>query len=630
MEGTALEYYNKAVAAYDRGAYEIAISEYERALEFEPDNIDILINLGAVCLQKKRVEQAIKCFEKALSIDSKNSMALYDIGKAYMFKEDYRLALLAFKEALSVNPEDIEVKQLIASCNRSLGKFKDAVAILLEIIDSISDNYEALLELAGDLKMLARYDEAMDIYRKASGIACNSVEPLKGIIDCQMHLGAKDKAMTTLKRALMLEPSNQELIIRLADLHIAENKMQEAIELIGKGLDTVENPVMLRDKYNEMVRRLPILKKKMNLNQYKAGQSSHEMEIYDILDKLYDGKMKADAALKELDVIRQQEPDDVLAAVEYANLLFQMRQYNKAAEVYSELHLAKPNKPEYRVELAKAQAMSGDVDIARETLTEGIRELGHIPELDLCFVELDLLEKNFEKAAARLDMTLKEFPDDVHGLFLYAYTAMRLDDLEQAEEAFNKLFETTMEDEEAALWYSRLALLQNQPMKALKLWNEGFHDGIDSFVEIMSRIELMICDGDTKDVMHQLCKIGEYCPRFIEDHLMFGKAYFFANDMASAQKEFDIVLKVEPQNSEALAMTALTALMRNKKAQFSNYWQKAINADSLYAVVPMMVIKDCLDYALKEKLISETKKLLNIMKLNPIDASRLKRLLQFL
>ena len=31
MEGEVLDLYNKAVAAYDRGSYEIAIQEYEKA-----------------------------------------------------------------------------------------------------------------------------------------------------------------------------------------------------------------------------------------------------------------------------------------------------------------------------------------------------------------------------------------------------------------------------------------------------------------------------------------------------------------------------------------------------------------------------------------------------------------------
>ena len=115
MEGNVLEIYNKAVAAYDRGAYEIAIQEYEKALAIEPENVDILVNLGAVCLQKRRVEPAINYFSKALTNDPNNSMALYDIGKAYMFKQDYRLAYLAFQQASGLLPEDLEIKQLMVS-----------------------------------------------------------------------------------------------------------------------------------------------------------------------------------------------------------------------------------------------------------------------------------------------------------------------------------------------------------------------------------------------------------------------------------------------------------------------------------------------------------------------------------
>ncbi len=625
MEGEVLDLYNKAVAAYDRGSYEIAIQEYEKALELEPENVDILVNLGAVCLQKRKVDQAINYFSSALTIDSNNSMALYDIGKAYMYKQDYRLAYMAFQQASGLLPDDLEIKQLMVSCLRSLGKYKDAVAIMLSNVEKFSDNVDTLMELGGDLKMLARYEEALEIYRKASDAACNSIEPLKGIYDCQIHLGHKDKAQTTLKRAMMIEPSNQEVILRLTDLYLEENKIQEAIELITKGLETIESPVLLREKYNEMVRKLPILKKKTSPSKFIPGQSSHETEVFDILDKLYDGKMPIESALNELGILHKREPQDILIADEYANLLYQTRQFEKSAEVYSELYLARPNFPVHRVDLAKSQAMKGDVEAARTTLTDAIRDLGHQAELDLALVELDLLERDFEKAGARLDMIVKEFPDDVHALFLYAYTAFRMDKVDIAEKTYEKLLEIASGDEEVAMWYSRLAIMTGKPEKALKVW-DTFNDGIDSFVEIMCRIELNIAMGDTSQIMKLLCKIGDYKPRFIEDHLMFGKAFFYAEEFPSAQREFDIVLRVEPQNAEALGMTAVTSLMRNKTAQFASVWQRAIYLDSLYAILPMMILKSCMKFIPKEKLRNETKKLMNIASLSAPDYSRLKRL----
>ncbi len=629
MEGAVLDLYNKAVASYDRGAYEIAIQEYEKALELAPENVDILVNLGAVCLQKRRVDKAIDYFGKALTIDPNNSMALYDIGKAYMYKQDFRLGYMAFQQASGLLPEDTEIKQLMVSCLRSLGKYKDAVALMLQNIDKFSNNVDALMELGGDLKMLARYEEALDVYRKASDAACNSIEPLKGMYDCHIHLGNKDKAQTTLKRALMIEPSNQEVILRLVDLYLEENKVQEAVEIITKGLETIENPVLLREKYNEMVRRLPILKKKSSPNKFVLGQSSHESEVFDILDKLYDGKISIETALNNMGILHRKEPEDILIADEYANLLFQTRQFEKASEVYSELFISKPNSPVHRVDLAKSQAMNGDVEAARNTLTDAIRDLGHQAELDLALVELDLLEKNFEKAGARLDMIVQEFPEDIHGLFLYAYTAFRMDKLEIADNIFKKLIDIANDDEEVALWYSRFAIMTGQPQKALKVW-DSFNDGIDSFVEVMCRIELTIASGDTSQIMRLLCKIGDYKPRFLEDHLMFGKAFFYAGEFPSAQREFDIVLKAEPSNAEALGMSAINYLMRNKMAQFSSIWQRAIYLDTLYATLPMMTLKECMKFIPKEKLKNETKKLLNIAKLTAPDYSRLKRLYEAL
>lgn len=629
MEEAVLELYNKAVASYERGAYEIAIQEYEKALELAPDNVDILVNLGAVCLQKRRADKAIDYFSRALTIAPNNSMALYDIGKAYMYKQDYRLAYMAFQQASELLPEDLEIKQLMVECLRSLGKYKDAVALMLQNIDKFSTNVDVLMELGGDLKMLARYEEALDVYRKASDAACNSIEPLKGIYDCHIHLNNKDKAQTTLKRALMIEPSNQEVILKLVDLYLEENKVQEAVETITKGLETIESPVLLREKYNEMVRRLPVLKKKSSPNKFVPGQSSHESEVFDILDKLYDGKIQIETALKDMGILHKKEPEDVLIADEYANLLYQTRQFEKASEVYSELYISRPNSPVHRVDLAKSQAMNGDVEAARTTLTDAIRDLGHQAELDLALVELDLLEKNFEKAGARLDMIAKEYPDDVHGLFLYAYTAFRMDKLDIAESTFEKLLELASDDEEVAMWYSRFAIMTGKPEKALKVW-DSFNDGIDSFVEIMCRIELTIASGDTSQIMKLLCKIGDYKPRFLEDHLMFGKAFFYAGEFPSAQREFDIVLKAEPHNAEALGMTAINSLMRNKMAQFSSIWQRAIYLDTLYAILPMMVLKECMKFIPKEKLKSETKKLLNIASLSVPDYARLKRLYEAL
>ncbi|HPT44967.1 MAG TPA: tetratricopeptide repeat protein [Candidatus Rifleibacterium sp.] len=626
---SALELFQKGVDLQQRGLFDHAIEEYEKALRLEPENIDVLVNLGAACLQKGVAERAVKVLNSVLAREPQNSLALYNLGKAYMYRENYDLALLTFKKAASILPGDNDVKKLIARCLRLMGKYRDSVDITLGLLEMIAADVPALLELAGDLKMLERFDEALDIFRRASTVACDSVEPLRGIYECQVRLGNRDKAMTSLKRAVMIEPANQQLLVALADLHLADGHIQEAVDIISRGMETIKEPRLLQEKYNEMARRLPVLKKKAVASAMAVRQSPYETEVYDILDALFDGRVRLDVAVKELEALRGREPSDLLIADELANLLFQARQFDRAAEIYSELYMARPNQTAHRVSLAKALAMKGDVEAARTILKDSIRDLGHVAELDLAITELDLFEKEFARAAGRLEIILKEHPGETHALFLYAYTALRLDELELAEEAFQQLFEKNSVDEELAVWYSRLSILNGKPEKALKIW-EGFSDGMESLVEIIAKVELTLATGDSKGVMKHLNKIGDYHPRFIEDHLLFGKAFFFAGDFSAAQREFDLVLKLEARNAEALAMSAMNYLIRNKSAKFWNYWQRAIDCDSIFAVLPALIIKDGLNFSQKERLKIETKKLIDIAAISDVDRSRLKRLLQIL
>jgi hypothetical protein len=114
----------------------------------------------------------------------------------------------------------------------------------------------------------------------------------------------------------------------------------------------------------------------------------------------------------------------------------------------------------------------------------------------------------------------------------------------------------------------------------------------------------------------------------MEDHLLFGKAFFFAGDFSSAQREFDLVLKYEAKNAEALAMSAMNSLIRNKTSKFWNYWYHAVDNDSLYSVIPATILRNSLNFSQKERLKAETRKIIEIGRIQNADRARLVKLLQ--
>jgi hypothetical protein len=65
--------------------------------------------------------------------------------------------LEVFVRLHKLSPDDKDVKRLIASSLRQIGKYREAVEINLGLVEYISGDINALLELAGDLKMFRAF-----------------------------------------------------------------------------------------------------------------------------------------------------------------------------------------------------------------------------------------------------------------------------------------------------------------------------------------------------------------------------------------------------------------------------------------------------------------------------------------
>lgn len=69
---------------YDKGKYKEAIKWYEEALKIDPQNSDLLVDIGA-CYQEEDPKKSIEYFDKALLIDPSKQQALYNKVIVYLF-----------------------------------------------------------------------------------------------------------------------------------------------------------------------------------------------------------------------------------------------------------------------------------------------------------------------------------------------------------------------------------------------------------------------------------------------------------------------------------------------------------------------------------------------------------------
>lgn len=611
----------------ERGLFDLAIQEYNKALEADPDNLDVLINLGAAYLQKGLPEKSTQILQRALARHPDQPLALFNLGKAYLYREETDKALEVFEKARLVLPGDRDVQVSIAQCLTMLGRKSEAVELLMPLREIIASDLPIIMLLGRTLMELSRFAEAQDVFRKAVTSFPDSAESLDGLIRCQLELGIKDKAMTSLRRALMVHPGNPGFNVLMVDLLIEDGELDEAVALLKRAITTNPTDPALRKKMDELARRMPVLKKRIGQPELVQKQSPFETEVYDILEGLYDGRVSLDVAISTMKELRTKDHSDLFLADELANLLFQGKYYHEAMDLYGEIQRSAPYDVKHRINFAKCLALSGNLPVALEYLKDSMREFQADSELPLAMVELKLLERDYFEANRILEKAMLTYPNNVHGLFLQGYISLRINNLEFAAETFRKLVKQNLIDEEVTVWFSRTMILLDQADEALESWNQ-FQDGFQSLLEILTKIELSLAKGDSNAIKELLQQIGEYEPRFLEDHLMFGKAFFYARDLKNAEDEFDVVIKQDPSNPEALSFLAMIYLIKSKSAKFWMLWQKAIESDSFYAVLTASTLAKTLNYPQVERLKTETRKILDISIRDEIDRLRLTSLLQ--
>jgi len=621
------ECFRQGLEFQERGLFDLAIQEYNKALELDPDNLDVLVNLGAAYLQKGLPERSTQILNRALSRKPDHPLALFNLGKAYLYREDAEKALETFEKARLVMPSDLDVHKSIAQCLSLLGRKSEAVDLLLAIKEQILTDQPTMIFLGHLLMELSRFSEGMEVFRKTVTAFPDSAQALDGLIRCQLELGMKDKAATSLRRALMVYPLDPGFNLMMIDLMLENGEIEDAVSLLRKAIAGNPDNQALRKKMDEVSRKMPVLKKRAGKPELVQKTSRFETEVYDILDGLYDGRVSIEVAVKSLKELRSKDPTDLFIADELANLLFQAKNYEEAMDLYGEIQKSAPNEPKHRVNFSKCLALSGNLSVAKEYLEDAIKNFPGDPEIPLALVEMNLLQRNFDEASRILGKVMVEYPDDVHGLFLQGYIALRTGNYDSSAEIFRKLVSFKLNDEEVAVWFSRAMIFLGLPDEALSAWDQ-FDDGIRSLLEILTRIELNLTKGNINAVKSLLGNIGNYEPRFLEDHLMFGKAYFFARDFKNAESEFELVLKQDPEHPEALAFIAMIFLMKSKTAKFWMLWQKAIETDSFYAVLTALVLLKTLNYPQLERLKNETLKILGVSVRNDLDKARISLLLK--
>jgi tetratricopeptide (TPR) repeat protein len=137
----------------------LAAKKYDEALAFAtkisdamPQNIDILISIVNINLQKGDVAATEKYINKALALDPKNKQLYYVLGTSYMDKKENDKATEALKKALEIDPAYNEALYQLGAHLYNLAVEKRNATVELDYKDPKAAKLES---------------EAMDLFKQA-------------------------------------------------------------------------------------------------------------------------------------------------------------------------------------------------------------------------------------------------------------------------------------------------------------------------------------------------------------------------------------------------------------------------------------------------------------------------------
>ena len=122
----AQAFYNRGLAYVNKKDYALAIRDFTRAIELDPSFAMAFCNRGTAYADNGGYDTAIRDYTKAIELDSNYADAFYNRGIVYCNKKDYDTAIRDYTRAIELDPNHAEAMANIGSAYKGKGDKKNA------------------------------------------------------------------------------------------------------------------------------------------------------------------------------------------------------------------------------------------------------------------------------------------------------------------------------------------------------------------------------------------------------------------------------------------------------------------------------------------------------------------------
>ena len=348
------------------GDTENALKELSAAIRVKPDDINILLELGKLQSEMGMLDKADETFSQIDNSNLKNGEILLDIAKHFIQSKKDNRALYYLEKALTLSPFHPEILELLAkTC----------------------------------LKM-KKYEQALEVFSKASQADNNSVWAYEGIVLASEAIGNYKEKVEAQKKLLSLKKATAEdwcdygeSLIKLGNFEGSQDAFENAAKIDPSCLRAYQAPEIIK------------------LEKARAEGEKIAKKAEEALEKRF-----YLTATERLEKALSLVPNNISWTKSLAKVALKTADLEKASQLLSSVRRAEPDNFEFGYELARTYECLNNLKPSVDLLTSLIKN--HPFELKAHLMLLRLkrtIYKGVRVSADMLDSIIKNIETELGG-----------------------------------------------------------------------------------------------------------------------------------------------------------------------------------------------------------------------
>ena len=236
------QYHERADEAFQRGEYEEAISNYNRAIELDQNDVIAYCNRGIAKSQLGQDQAAISDFDEAIQRGDNDAYTYFLRGKSKYTLEQYTSAIDDYDEAIRRDRAQVlYTYRWRGFAKAALGQHTSAIDDFDEALLQNPDNANDYCQRGISKYALEQYTAAVDDFDESIRLDPNQAEAYyqRGLVKCS--LDQYESAISDYDATININPNQAEAYYQRAEANFylqhfaeAENNLQSALSLVDQ------------------------------------------------------------------------------------------------------------------------------------------------------------------------------------------------------------------------------------------------------------------------------------------------------------------------------------------------------------------------------------------------------------